>query len=61
MESYFENLAILKTNSDYALKVAKRSNRSLSIYLMNHLVQTSILLNMSLIEHLLFNRTYLIL
>ena len=61
MESYFENLAILKTNSDYALKVPKRSNRSLSIYLMNHRVQTSILLNMSLTEHLLFNRTYLIL
>ena len=35
----------------------ERSDHSFSIRLMNHLVQTSALFNMSLIEHLLFNKT----
>ena len=46
---------MVKTNSNYAVKVAKTSNRSLSIYLMNQFAQTSY---MSLIENLLFNWTY---
>ena len=51
---------MVKTNSNYAVKVAERGNRSLPIYLMNHFAQTSVLFNMPLIEHLLFNRTYFV-
>ena len=35
-----------KTNSNFAVKGAERSNRSFFAYLMNHPVQTSVLLNM---------------
>ena len=51
---------MVKTNSDYAKKVAERSNHSLPIYWMNHFAQKSIISNMSLTEHLLLNRTYFI-
>ena len=34
--------SVSKSSSNVALKVAKRSNRSFAVYLMNHLVQTSI-------------------
>ena len=34
-----------KTNSNCTVKVAKRSNRSFSVYLMDHLFQTSVLFN----------------
>ena len=43
---------MVKINSNYAAKVAKRSNSSLPIYLINDFVQTSILFNMSLKVHL---------
>ena len=42
----------VKTKSNYAVKVAERRNHFLSI---NHVAQTSILFNMSLVEYLLFN------
>ena len=51
---------MVKTNSNYAIKVAHRSNCSFLIYLMNHFAQTSILFDMFLIEHLLFNRAYFV-
>ena len=51
---------MVKTNSNYAVKVAHRSNCCFLIYLMNHFAQTSILFNMSLIEHLLFDRAYFV-
>ena len=35
-----------KTNSNFALKPAERSNRPFSDYLMNHLFQTPVLFNM---------------
>ena len=35
-----------KTNSNFAVKLAERSNRSYSVYLMNHLAQISVLDNM---------------
>ena len=38
---------MLKTKSNYPVKVAKKSNHSFPIYLMNHLAQTPILFNMS--------------
>ena len=49
---------MVKTNSTYAVKVAERSNHLLPVYLINHSAQTSILSNMYLIEHLLFNITF---
>ena len=51
---------MVKTNLNCALKVAERSNRFLPVYLMNHFAQTFILFNMSLRQHLLFNRTYFV-
>ena len=52
---------MVKTNSNYAVKVAERSNHSLPIYLINHFAQqTSILFNVPLTEHLLFDRTYFV-
>ena len=50
---------MVKTNSNYAVKVAERSNHSLPIYLINHFAQTSILFNVPLTE-LLFDRTYFV-
>ena len=41
---------MVKTSSNYAVKVAERSNDSIFNCLVNHLAQTSILFNMSLIE-----------
>ena len=35
-----------KTNSKFAVKLAERSNRSFSVYLINHLFQKSVLFNM---------------
>ena len=49
---------MVKTNTNYVVKVAESGNRSFPIYLMNDFAQTSILFNISLIEHLLFNKTY---
>ena len=43
---------MVKTNSDYAAKVAERSNRSLPIYLPSHFAQTFVLFKLSLIEHI---------
>ena len=51
---------MVKSKSNYAVDAAENSNRLFPIYLMNHFAQTSILFNMSLIEHLLFNRTYFV-
>ena len=51
---------MVKTNSNYAVKVVERSNCSLPIYLINHFAQTSVLYNVSLMEHLLFNKTYVV-
>ena len=42
--------AMVKTSSNNAVKVAERSNGSIFNCLVNHLAQTSILFNMSLIE-----------
>ena len=36
----------LKTNSNFTVRVDKRSNHSRYVYLMNHLVQTAVLVNM---------------
>ena len=51
---------MVKSKSNYAVDAAENSNRLFPIYLMNDFAQTSILFNMSLIEHLLFNRTYFV-
>ena len=36
-----------KTNLNFGVKLAERKNRLLSVYLINHLFQTSVLFNMS--------------
>ena len=51
---------MVKTNSNYAVKVAERINRSLPIYLMNHFAETSLIFDMSFIKYLLFRRTYFV-
>ena len=35
-----------KDNSNFAVKLVERSNRSFSVYMMNHFFQTSVLFNM---------------
>ena len=59
MKPLIENVfscVMVKTSSNYAVKVVKRSSGSIFNCLVNHFAQTSVLFNMSLIEHLLFNR-----
>ena len=51
---------MVKTNSNYAVKVAERINRSLPIYLMNHFAETSLLFDMSFIKYLLVRRTFFV-
>ena len=50
---------MVKTNSNYAVKVAERINRSTPIYL-NHFAETSPLFDMSFIKYLLVRRTFFV-
>ena len=50
---------MVKTNSNYFVKVAEMSNHSFPTYLLTHFAQTFVLFNMFLIEHLV-NRTYFV-